>query len=170
MPDQDLITEGQRVLPLLNKELLPLAADRSISSAGVEAWFVADCNGLQFASVRNDDPWTAELVACAVNAYGPLLDIVAEARKRLVAHEKTVERLTRQHAADRARIATLEAAQSSPLGHVVVTVVEGREPYIHGDHRRVMTVADAIRSVGRSDLPRGMTLKLCEVREVRDDA
>ncbi|MGW2666081.1 hypothetical protein ACWCW7_34440 [Nocardia tengchongensis] len=70
----------------------------------------------------------------------------------------------------RGRIAELEAAHGSPLGHVVVAVVEGREPFIHGDHRHVMTAADAIRSVGRSDLPRGMTLKVCELREVTDRA
>ncbi|WP_327139381.1 hypothetical protein [Nocardia sp. NBC_01327] len=66
-----------------------------------------------------------------------------------------------------AHIAELEAAHS-PLGHVVVAVVEGRGPFIHGDHRQVMTAADAIRAVGRSDLPRGMTLKLCALREVSD--
>ncbi|WP_405137460.1 hypothetical protein [Nocardia sp. NBC_01388] len=66
-----------------------------------------------------------------------------------------------------AHIAELEA-EHSPLGHVVVAVVDGRGPFIHGEHRQVMTAADAIRSVGRSDLPRGMTLKLCELREVDD--
>lgn len=168
MPERDLITEGRRVLPLMNPELLPLSADRATTSAGEEVWFVADCNGLEFASVRNSDPWTAELVACAVNAYGPLLDIVEEARKRLEGHEKSVQSLTEQRDAARARIAELEAANIPPIGHVVVSVVEGREPFIHGEHRQVMTAADAIRSVGRSDLPRGMTLKLCELREVSD--
>ncbi|WP_327139397.1 hypothetical protein [Nocardia sp. NBC_01327] len=68
----------------------------------------------------------------------------------------------------KAYAAELEQQAGQSLGHVIVTEVEGREPYIHGDHRQVMTAADAIRSVGRSDLPRGMTLKLCELREVSD--
>ncbi|WP_280194188.1 hypothetical protein [Nocardia farcinica] len=63
----------------------------------------------------------------------------------------------------RARVAELEA-QREPIGYLIVTEVEGRR-VVHGDHRQLMTCAEAIESVGRSDLPRGMRHLLCTVQE-----
>ncbi|MBF6394039.1 hypothetical protein IU443_29345 [Nocardia farcinica] len=62
-----------------------------------------------------------------------------------------------------ARVAELEA-QREPIGYLIVTEVEGRR-VVHGDHRQLMTCAEAIESVGRSDLPRGMRHLLCTVQE-----
>ncbi|MBF6254439.1 hypothetical protein [Nocardia farcinica] len=71
--------------------------------------------------------------------------------------------LARSHEAALERIAELEA-QREPIGYLIVTEVEGRR-VVHGDHRQLMTCAEAIESVGRSDLPRGMRHLLCTVQE-----
>ncbi|MBF6584394.1 hypothetical protein IU414_06425 [Nocardia farcinica] len=79
------------------------------------------------------------------------------------AAESEVAAMAQELLAARARIAELEA-QREPIGYLIVTEVEGRR-VVHGDHRQLMTCAEAIESVGRSDLPRGMRHLLCTVQE-----
>ena len=190
MPDRDLIAEGREKLAAATPGTAYVHDANADEGHPPRPLWVVQNTAAIFDGTDEDDALNvvvdigtkadAELIAHMRNTYEQLLDIVDEARKRLASHEKSVHWMRQQRDDARARIAELERenirlsgieqlhAEHAPLGHVVVTSVEGREAFIHGDHRRVMSAADAIRSVGRSDLPRGMTLKLCELREVSD--
>jgi hypothetical protein len=57
----------------IHPDLLPLAVDQARSDFWTR-YFVADANGLEFATVRNDDDVTADLIVRALNALPALLD------------------------------------------------------------------------------------------------
>ncbi|WP_306365482.1 hypothetical protein [Nocardia sp. CC227C] len=80
MPDLN-IPVLRRLLAAEVPDLLPLKVDRAVRCEDQTAdtgFFVCDRNGLAWASVRNEDRPTCELVAAAVNNLGALLDRLSE--------------------------------------------------------------------------------------------
>ncbi|AXK88640.1 hypothetical protein SAMN05421776_1084 [Nocardia farcinica] len=124
-------------------------------------------------SSEGDAAPTTDLLVWAGNNFPVLLDALDEAEEARARAAELEAALSEANAARirhldvngqlRARVAELEA-QREPIGYLIVTEAEGRR-FVHGDHRQLMTCAEAIESVGRSDLPRGMRHLLCTVQE-----
>lgn len=83
----ELIAEGRALLAASYavEDLLPLDVDRlaSLPLSWPEGlgWFVCDRNGLGWASSRNDDKATAELIVLAINRLPVLFDMLTRVEK-----------------------------------------------------------------------------------------